>query len=318
MPCEDLLQFDVEAVSSSLTNRYTMLQYINQQNYESMKQEYNASFPEYFSGGYDEFKLRRNDLTKLFIAAGYSDLHTSSYRRTLSASTAAAYATCMAQHSNQLIAAWIQTYSGDKILVSIRNGRTEDVSYTVIGATPQPAEPTSTLGGGGDKVLEFDYDPAQDFLVAFNAVGLKTGQMGSTIVVLERERRFEIRKTQKELISKLSCGAGGYGHGDGNYRWTDTTFVAEQDYYLLFDTRRVVHEEAIGSSPGLRTYQLEWIPDSPTRTRRVAVHPYGMVGNSNDTQGIVELTLSIMAEREELIEVTPTKAVATTPLGIAA
>lgn len=88
MACEDLIQFDVAAVTSSITNEYAMLQFINQQNYEETKKTYRADFPEYFSGSYDDFKLQRNELTKLFIAAGYISQQSSSYRRTLSAASA--------------------------------------------------------------------------------------------------------------------------------------------------------------------------------------------------------------------------------------
>lgn len=49
-------------------------------------------------------KQQRNELTKLFIAAGYTDIQTSSYRRTLSAEGAAAYSRCLAEHSNKLVA----------------------------------------------------------------------------------------------------------------------------------------------------------------------------------------------------------------------
>lgn len=225
MPCEELIQFDVEAVTSNLSNRYTMLQYVSAQNYESLKQQYAASFPEYFSGSYDQFKQQRNELTKLFIAAGYTDIQTSTYRRTLSATSAAAYAACLAQNSNKLISGWVEAYNDNKIFVAIRNGRREDVSYTVIGGKPLAGG--DKLVGGGTQTLAFDYDPGQHFLVAFNAIGDSSKEMGSTIVELERERHFEIRTTQKELSATFTCGAGGYNSNERNRISTDAVFVAD-------------------------------------------------------------------------------------------
>lgn len=305
MACEDLIQFDIEAVTSSISNKYSMLQFINQQNYEQMKLNYSANFPEYFSGDYNQFKQQRNELTKLFIAAGYSNVQTSAYRRTMSATSAAAYAKCLAENSHKPISAWVEEYSEDKIFINIRNGLREDVSYQVLGETPTKAN--GVLTGGGTQALQFNYDPNQSFLVAINAVGKESGIQDTTIVELEKIRRFEVRKTQKELTATFTCGAGGYGNPTKNGMSSDAVFVADQDYYLLYDTRKVIHSEVLGG-PGLLKYELDWITegDPAARPRRIIAHPRDMVGNSADTQGIIIVTCSIIAEREYLVEVLPT------------
>lgn len=319
MSCEQLIQFDVEAVTSSLTNRYTMLQYINQQNYETLKTQYSANFPEYFSGSYDQFKQQRNELTKLFIAAGYTDIQTSSYRRTLSAEGAAAYARCLAEHSNKLVAAWVEGTTNSKILIAMHNGRKEDIRYTVVGAKPSTPDTVQELGGGGTKVLEFPYNPNEPFLIAFNAVGADSDEMGSTIVELERERHFEIRKAQKELIATFTCGAGGDDSRDKNRMSSDAFFVADQDYYLLYNSCKVVRVDILGG-PGLASYEVDWIADTDgnAKPRRIITHPFNMLGNDNHTQGIILVTCSVIAEREYLVEVVAESPAVAPQLAVAA
>lgn len=305
MACEDLIQFDVTAVTSNITNQYAMLQFVNQQNYEETKTNLGADFPDYFSGSYDEFKLRRNELTKLFIAAGYNNQQTSSYRRTLSAASADAYGKCLAENSRKPISAWIGEVSSDKIAVTLRNGSRENVKYEVVGATPLNSH--GRLQDGGSQILMFAYDPNKDFMVAFNSIGDTSGDADTTLVELERIRHFEVRKSQKELIASFTCGAGCQRDQDGCRISTDAEFVADQDYYLLYDTRRVISTEVIGGSPGLMRYDLQWIVDSSAgpKPRRIIAHPANMHGNSGDTQGIIKVTCSIIAEREYIVEVVP-------------
>ena len=307
MACEDLIQFDIEAVTSSITNKYSMLQFINQQNYEQMKLDYSANFPEYFSGDYNQFKQQRNELTKLFIAAGYSNVQTSSYRRTMSAASAAAYAKCLAENSHKPISAWVEKYSEDKIFINIRNGLKESIKYDVLGQ-PHP-ETEGVLTGFGVKALEFNYDPARNFLVAINATGVDSDIQDTAIVELEKVRNFEVRKAQKEITVTFTCGAGGYGSPERNRMSSDAVFVADEDYYLLYHTRKVVRIDILGG-PGLLSYDLQWLTEGdPTpRLRRIIAHPSNMVGNSKDQQGIILVTCSIIAEREYLVEVPPTAA----------
>lgn len=305
MACEDLIQFDVNAVTSNITNEYAMLQYINQQNYERTKQAYSADFPGYFTGTYDDFRQQRNELTKLFISAGYANQQTSSYRRSLSPESAEAYSKCLAENSRKPIAAWIGKCADGKILVNLRNGLNEDVRYEVVGATPLNKH--GLLPDGGTQALMFNYDETKDFMVAFNGIGVRSGTADTTLVELEKVRHFEVRTAQKELTATFTCGAGCQGNRDGCRISTDAEFVADQDYYLLYDTRRVVSTEVIGDSPGLMSYDLQWLVDSAAGAtpRRVVAHPVNMHGNSSDTQGIVKVTCSIIAERKYVVEVVP-------------
>jgi hypothetical protein len=307
MVCENLIQFDVESINSNITTKYEMLQFIDQHNYEEMKTKYSVEFPQYFSGSYDQFKLQRNELTKLFLAAGYANQQTSSYRRTLSPASAEAYGRCMAENSHKPISAWIGKSTEDKIAITLRNGLHEDVDYDVIGA--KPIGPYGVLPEGGTQVLMFEYNQAKDFMVAFNGIGRSTGTADTALVQVDKVRQFEVRKSQKEMTSTFTCGAGCHDDRAGCRIFTDAVFVADQDYYLLLDSRKVLQVEVIGG-PGLMSYEMQWIDDSAdgTRPRRLIAHPVNMVGNSVDTQGIIQGVCSVIAEREYLVEVVPERA----------
>ena len=292
----------------------TALQFINQENYETTKSQYGASIPEYFSGNYETFKQKRNELTKLFVAAGYSNVQRDSYRRTLSPESAKAYAMCMAETSRKPIAAWISEYSDDKIIINVRSGRDgEKIKYEVLGETP--INKPSILPPQGTEALIFKYDPSKDFMIAINAVGELTPLADTTVVQLPRARHFEIRKEQKELSASFTCGAGCQRRTDGCQISTDAIFVADQDYYLLYDTRKIVRQDVIGG-PGLQHFDVDWIIGSEPgeKPRRIIAHPFNINGNSGDTQGIVQVACSIIAEREYVVEVIPS---ATAPLKIA-
>lgn len=72
--------------------------------------------------------------------------------------------------------------------------------------------------------------------------------------------------------------------------------------------------------PGLQSYEMDWIrdPDTGARPRRVVAHPYNMVGNDDDEQGIIQVTCSIVAERQYLVEIVPEKPAAAPALAVAA
>lgn len=199
----------------------------------------------------------------------------------------------------------------------MRNGIREDVQYEAIGATP--LNRNGHLPEGGIQTVMFDYDPGQDFMVAFNGTGVTTGTADTTLIALEKVRHFEVRKAQKTLTATFTCGAGCQGNQDGCRISTDAEFVADQDYYLLYDTRKVVSTEVVPGSPGLMSYDLQRVMDSGAgpKPRRIIAHPVNMHGNSGDTQGIINVTCSIVAEREYIVEIVPPAAIAA-PLAAAA
>lgn len=106
-PCEKLVQFDTEALSTNIATLYSALQFVNAENYEQMKEESQATVPGYFDGTYDQFKQRRNKITSLFHQAGFASLQQDYYRHALSPAGAEAYARCIAEQSNKPLSVWI-------------------------------------------------------------------------------------------------------------------------------------------------------------------------------------------------------------------
>lgn len=306
MSCEELLKFDVTAISSDYAAQYAAFSYVNQQNYEDMKQKYSASVPEYFSGTYEQFNLKRSELTHLFQEAGVTSLSKSYYTRTLSPEGAKAYAICVAQQSNKPISAWIEAATDTKIVVGLRCGLggTVQATYTCVG--PQPDQnPSGVLNAGGQTALMFSYDPAADFAVAFNVSVSPTNAQDMAVLELPKRRRFE-RKVRTAVVEGWAeAGAGGQGNTSGNPRWKDAELVAPPGYTLNPNTTRVVERKVIGG-PGLGQFTMQWQPvaNAEGRIVKLTAHPTGMDGLSGDTQGIEQIRVSVIAEQPYIAETT--------------
>lgn len=306
MSCEDLLKFDVTAIASDYASQYAAFSYVNQQNYEEMKQKYSASVPEYFSGSFEQFNSKRNELTHLFQEAGLTSLSKSYYTRTLSPEGAKAYAICVAQQSNKPISAWIEATTDSKIVVGLRCGLggNVQVTYTCIG--PQPDQNASgTLNAGGQTALMFSYDPAIDFAVAFIVTVNPTNAQDMAVLELPKRRRFERRVRTIVVEGLAEAGAGGQGNTSGNPRWKDAELVAPSGYTLNPNTTKVVERKVIGG-PGLGHFTMQWqsIANADGRVVKLTAHPTGMDGLSEDTQGIEQIRVSVIAEQPYIVEIT--------------
>lgn len=296
--CEKLIQFNTNAISRDYATRFAALKFVNQDNYEEMKQKYGAEVPDYFSGSYDEFKTKRNQLTSLFVAAGYSSLQESYYQHSLSPEGAKAYAICMAEKSNKPIAAWIESITDDRIAIGVRCGLRAgaEVTLNIFGA--QPINPPTPLGAGAVQFLLFEYNSKKDFIVIMNSV---EGADGISIV-LPKVRNFEIRKERKEISGTMTCGAGCHGNSSGCYQFTDVILAADPDFYLLPETLREINRRVLGG-PGIRQVLFTWVEDKVGgQVRRLIGHPHSVDGQSGDTQGIIEIAWSVIAEKQYLVE----------------
>jgi hypothetical protein len=305
MACEDTLVFDTESVKGDITNTFSMLQFVNQNNYETMRTTYMADVPEYFSGSYDEFKQKRNALTQLFAVSGYSNFKNATFRRTLSANAAQAYPACMASASNKPIIAWIESFTDELIVVTVRSGLKGNAKlhYRVVGQ--HPIESPTVLAAGAEETLMFTFDKSKDFLIALNAVDPTTGASDTTVIQMDRQRRFELQRETKEITVDFWCAAGGRGQTYGSLDWIDGTFIADKDFYLLYETRRVLDAVTVPGTPGIQHYEIDWVKADTEqgKLRRLIAHPTKVNGNNPDTQGKIIITCAITAERQFLKEV---------------
>jgi hypothetical protein len=305
MACEDALQFDVTSASSDYASQYAVFSFVNQQNYEEMKQKFSASVPEYFSGSYDQFSKRRSELTHLFQEAGVTTLHKSYFTRALSAEGAKAYAICIAQQTQKAISAWIEAATDTKVVVGLRCGLGGNVTvdYSCIG--PQPDQnSTGTLNAGGQTALMFSYDPAVDFVVAFNVKISPANAQDMVVLELPKRRRFEKKVRTTVVEGFVVAGAGGNGNTAGNPRVEDAELVAPAGYYLNLNTTKVMESQVIGG-PGLAFYKMTWLPvtNDDGRIVKITAHPTGMNGASGNTQGINRIKVSVIAEQPYIAEV---------------
>lgn len=304
MPCENLLQFDVTSISSDYASRFAALRVVNQENYDQMRQKLSASIPGYFDGDYQSFSLKRSKLNQLFAETGATEIHHNYFTRSLSPESARAYAECVARTSAKPIAAWVEAVTDSNIVIGLKTavaGDT-DVSFTTVGPTPINGA-TGTLTGGGEKALMFSYNPATDFVVAFNATIAQTGGQHMVVVELPKRRRFERHTRQAEVAGFAVAGAGGQGNTSANPLWEDLDLVAPAGHYFLPETRRVVRTEII-SNPGLTQYQVEWreTKDAEERVVKMTAHPVGMNGGPH-TQGSIRIYITATAEQPYIQEI---------------
>jgi hypothetical protein len=310
--CEKLIQFDTVSMTSNLATMYSATRLVNQDNYEELKTKYAADVPGYFDGSYDDFKLKRSHLSELFMSAGFTGLQQAYMNHSLSATGAALYSQCLAQQGFKPISAWISSKTGKQLAVTVKASPAGGVTFDVIGATPVLSDVQRDevkknkghkLSAGGSTILLFDSLPKNDFLAIFLAKVDKSNFTDATEVSLPALRRFEIRKEQKELTAVLMCGAGGKGNTAGNQIARDAVFVAADGYYLKPDTVQVVNENVVGG-PGVKAYTIRWVNGAAQGpVTRLVGHPYDVDGNNGDTQGIIEVTCKVVAEREYLVEV---------------
>jgi hypothetical protein len=302
--CEKLIQFNTTAINRDFATQFSVLKFVNQDNYELLKQKYEASIPGYFSGSYDDFKQKRNQLTQLFIAAGFTSLQESYYHHGLSPEGAKAYSECVAKTTNEPIAAWIEAITESNVVVGVRCGLGGDVTaHLSITGTNQPQNSPEPLKANSQDALVFDYDPRKDFTIAIKCTIEESGATSFRVISLPKTRRFEIQKERKEITGNMICGAGCQGNSTGCYMYTDVMLAADPDFYLLPETLIETSRRVIGG-PGIKTVQFSWVEDKiGEKVRRLIGHPYAVEGSSGHTQGIVEITWRVIAEREYLVEV---------------
>lgn len=244
MACENLLQFDVTSITSDYASRFAALRVVNQENYEQMKQKLAASIPGYFDGDYQSFSQKRSRLNQLFAESGATEIHRNYFTRSLSAEGARAYAECVARTSEKPLAAWIEAATDSHVVVGLRTAVTgdADVSYSTVGPTPINGA-TGTLTGGSQTAIMFTYNPATDFVVAFNATISQTGGQHMVVVELPKRRRFERRTRTNEVAGFAVAGAGGHGSTVANPMWEDLDLVAPAGHYFLPETRGDDHRQ---------------------------------------------------------------------------
>lgn len=306
-PCDNLIQFDTQRVSSSLASLYSALQFVTIDNYEEMKQSMSASVPGYFDGSYNDFKSKRNKLTSLFHSAGFSSLQQDYYRHTLSPAGAEAYAKCVAEQSDKPLSAWIGARSEETLAVMVRCGipGTIVMKVTVVGAQPIGGQTEYEVPGNGVITILFSHNQKKSFLIGLNAsIAAPLNLSAAETIFLPAIREFEIRTESKRIEAAIQVAAGCQGNTSGCQIAREATFVADEGFTLDKNSIQRVSERVV-FGPGVRAYELQWIFDeSDGEVRRAIGRPYGIDGNSGHTQGCLEVTFSIAQKRDYVAEIT--------------
>ena len=301
--CSDLLKFDTTVIQNDISSQLSFLSYVNRQNYDEMKRNYSLSVPEYFTAGFDEFEKKRSEMTKIVALSQITKVHQNYYHHALSEGGAAAFASCIVGQSGKLIYAWVEKKTTDSIIIVVKTGviGIETVEFKV--SPIQPHELPTVLNAGGSQALTFAYDPRRDFALTINAESGNSHAQDQAVIGVPAVRKLRLTKPQKRLTASITCGAGGHGNTSANRIFTDSAFVADDDYYLLPETVRELSRAPVWEGGGLRYFTLiktQTVVDD--RVKRIDLHPTDIDGTSGDTQSNIRITYEVIAECIRIVE----------------
>lgn len=304
--CERLMVFDTTVIQNNIAARYSVLQMVNQQNYESIKQSGSANVPGYFTGNFEDFRQKRSQLESLFAASGGFTVEQGFYRHALSPAGAQAYAECVARQGGKPISAWIANKDSDSMVaVTVKNGTpgNSTVVFSVRGTSAPMNEPIP-LSAGSNQTLLFPRDSAKPFFVVINAINPQTQATDSTIVELPRVRQFQMVSEEKLANATVMCAAGCQGNTAGCRIVEPGKLVAPAGYGLDRNTLREVGRK-VRFGPGSKNLDVRWVegngPDGTLQSLDGQVQ--SCEGNSPHTQGATEITYEVRATRQFLREV---------------
>jgi hypothetical protein len=300
-PCEPLIQFDTVITSDDYANISTVLELVNQSNYENAKRSMGGKFLEYFSGSYNEFSEKRANLQKMIQRSDITFSKSNYYHHVLSSENAKIYAECVARTSNAPISAWVETKTESLIIIGIKAGEIA-LEYNLSGATPQNPTNDNTLTPASMRHFAFDYTSKKDFSLIITANIKATGATKSTVIIVPKVIKILKKQDRKLLHGKIKCGAGCHGSNTGCQENRDFTFTADPDYYLLESTLRK-GDEVLLSGPGIRSYKVDIQKNGASKPiTNLTLRPYDVEGNSKDAQGNIEVMYSIQQERIYFVE----------------
>ncbi len=294
--CSNLIQFDKLEGSSRLTDYFSFLKFINEENYESAKQDAAAEYIGYgyFEGSYEEFREKRNKLTSLLSVVGYTDSENHYRHHILSKTAAEAYADCVRRTNNEQLSVWVDNITETEVAIKIRSGLggNSAVEFSI-----NDSENKYELLANSDIVVKLDYDPKKDFLVVINSTEKNTGAKMGHSLSIPRSRNLVLKKERKELFGIVGIGAGGYNSFTKNAYCYPHTFVAEPDFYLLQETLEQTNRVVTGVR-SLTSFQIDKAPESNnSEIKRLTVSASSLVGSHKHQQSNEELTFKVWQER---------------------
>lgn len=304
--CERLMAFDTTVIQSNIAAQYSVLQLVNQQNYESIKQSGSANVPGYFDGSFDDFRKKRSSLESLFAASGGFTIEQGFYRHALSPVGAQAYAECVARQGNKPVSAWIANKDSNTVLaVTVKSGVTGNatVIYTVAG-TNNPMNQPVPLSAGSSQTLLFQRDPTTPFLVVINATNQATQATDSAFVELPRLRSFELAMDERTDAAALMCAAGCQGNTAGCQLTEPAKFVAATGFAYDRNTLRQA-SNATRFGPGSTRLNVTWLEGrrADGTLQSLETQIVSCEGNSGNTQGATDYRYEMKATRQFVREV---------------
>jgi hypothetical protein len=297
--CSAVIQFDTTTLQTNYAAQLSVLNTVNQSNYDQKKRDLAASIPGYFGGNYSEFSERRSALQSSFSQTDNTTYSQNLYQRVVSPESARMYQTCM--QGERAFIAWVSStgIADDVVAVTVRNNRpgTGSVTYKVSGATPinQP----SSLTSGSEETLYFEHPRNKRFVLVLNARDeLANATFTVPPIQLPAYVNYNRVAEYREVSGTGRCGAGCQGNTSGCPIREAVTLAAPADFTLMPDTVRETNRRVAGG-PGINihpTWTWTRAPNNGMPSTMVGT-PGACDGASGHTQGIVDYDFAARAVR---------------------
>lgn len=303
--CAPLMAYNTTVLTNNVAAQYSILQFVNQQNYEEMKRNAGAVIPGYFSGKYSEFQAKRSHLQSMLSATGAFREERGFYQHALSADGAAAFGKCVAERGNLPLSAWIENKEPTPIVVMVRNGLAgaSSIVYTVTGASP--TNRYGPLTANSTHSLLFDRDVRKPFVAVINGTDQATGATYSRAVELPVLREFRRMTVHEDQVVAVRCAAGCGGSTTGCLLRTNGTMTASPGFSFERDTLQRISDKTL-SEPGAFNVKVDCVDKvrSDGSIGALECQVESCEGHSGHTQGTQEVRFRARTVREYIREVT--------------
>lgn len=303
--CEAALQFDSTVIEQNYLGKLSIMNVINQSNFEEAKKNYGAKIPGYFDGTFSDFSQKRSEFSQSLNIDQSVKSDTTYVQRVLSPAGAKAFAECVAKTTGEPLVAWISSgQRSPNVAVAIRNGRAGNGSVKV--SFDMPGHITAStdqleLSNGSTRTVIFQSPLEKPFLVVINADD-SANSASYSVPPLEMPPYVQMvsKREYQAVRGTAICGAGGFGNTAGNYSPTDGYLNALSGYRLLPETLSIVSRKVIGG-PGLSGDPVFIWTNKPTGASNPTAmvgHPTQCNGNSPHTQGHTAYDFEVSSFRD--------------------
>lgn len=251
--------------TNDLAFEYAYLKTINENNYEEHRKSGNAGaqildIPA--SASYDQFDQARREFSSRFDEKLKLQIKSSYVFNGVTAAGYEAYATCLRLTSNAPLAAWVEKYNKQIIIVKVKSFLPSSYKATLNALGVTPLNSIAPFSGSGEQEIAFARPQDDDFLVAFQLVGQDQAPFVGTTVELGAPINARVEHTEEVLHNPAHCGAGCHGSTTGCQNVQNVDITPKNGYQFAKDVNMnetgntgiaILHKDYAITSENLKT-----------------------------------------------------------------